>query len=482
MIGMFKELVLPYLVYLTVLSAVAAGIVWRAELPLLLYAILAPLPTLWYPTQVIPLGKDTMDLLIISGLIGGWLRSAAPDPEASRRGFIVLFLVVAWLAVWNVTLRYGFALPISGANPVLSLWKNYTIMVLLYVVAFNALAKPQHVRWLVLTCMGVLLFMVWRELAGFAAGSSFSYGKRANGPFWIVGLNANHFGAFIAHYAALALGLYAVDTDRMRRRIYLAAFVLSLYPLFYSYSRGAYAALLVAMVVLGVLRYRFLLVVVAVLAFSWQVVLPESVVDRIQMTEGADGELEESAALRIVVWELAQRLFIENPVFGIGFSGFVWASAHLPLHNTHNYYLQTAAEQGVIGVILLLLLFGKALMSGWRLYRDGVTPFWRGLGLGFIACTFAVMITNVFGDRFSQLALGSYFFILFGAVDRAWAHSRAGWTEMGERIGAPAEAAGPAGGPGAGTRPGSPPQVILPGDYASLTREPPADAPPGARR
>lgn len=425
MLAAFKEVLLPYLVYLTVLGTFVLGITWRAELPVFLFAVLAPLPTLWYPTQPLPLGKDTMDLLIASALIGGWLqrakaRALGEDPaRAPRARFILLLMGVSYLALWNVSLRYGQSLPVTRDNPVLADWKNYAMMMFLYIVVFNAIRTRQQVHTLTMIFIGVVLFMVWRELSGFVAGSSFSYEKRANGPFWVVGLNANHFGAFIAHYAVFALGLFAVDKHKVRRWLYLLTFFGSLYPLFYSYSRGAYVAVLAALLVLGVLRWRLLLVVLAVFLLTWSSVLPDSVVDRINTTESEDGELEESAALRIVVWNLAEKLFTDHPVFGIGFNGFWFASEGLRLRNVHNYYLQTLAEQGVIGTLLFAALFCLAIASGWRLYKLGDDDFFKGMGLGFVVCVVAVMVTNVFGDRFSQLALGSYFFVLWGLVDRA---------------------------------------------------------------
>jgi O-antigen ligase len=168
-----------------------------------------------------------------------------------------------------------------------------------------------------------------------------------------------------------------------------------------------------------VLRYRSLLPFLGIFLIFWDSILPSSVVDRIQMTESPDGQIEESAALRLVVWDLAKRIFSDNPLFGIGYQGFYFASAGLPLHNVHNYYLQTAAEQGIFGLTLLAILFCRAGWSGWRLYKDGSSNFLRGMGLGFIACISAMAITNIFGDRFSQISVGSYFWIYFGLVDRA---------------------------------------------------------------
>lgn len=430
MLTFIKEALLPYSVYIGVLLAALIGLSGRPRVPLYLLAVLAPIPTFWYPTQQFPLGKDTMDLLFFSALIGTWVERRVDSVPALHRVLLGVLIVASYGSLWNVSLQYNLPAPITRSNQVLADWKNYVLMMSMYLVAYRALQTQQHVKIMVALTLGVLLFIVWRELSGFVAGSSFSYNRRANGPFWIVGLNANHFGAFVAHYASLALGMLVVDTNKTRRRLYLLTLVLSLYPLFYSYSRGAYLAVMGAMLLVGLLRYRLLIVVVVALLLTWDVVLPDSVVDRIQMTESEDGALEESSALRIVVWDLGKKLFAENPFFGVGFNGFFYASAGMPLRNVHNFYLQTAAEQGMVGVVLLALVFIKALSSGWRLYKEGDSDFTRAVGFGFVTCTFAVMVTNIFGDRYSQLAVGTTFWLLFGAVDRGLVLSRLRASEL----------------------------------------------------
>ena len=94
------------------------------------------------------------------------------------------------------------------------------------------------------------------------------------------------------------------------------------------------------------------------------------------------------------------------------------------LKNTHNFFMQTAAEQGITGLTALALLFMRGYWIAWNVYRRGRSQFHRGLGLGFLGCVSAVIITNIFGDRFSQFAIGGYFFIVFGLVERAWATCR----------------------------------------------------------
>jgi O-antigen ligase len=334
-------------------------------------------------------------------------------------------MLVSYLGLWNTTIRYGLPAPFTTDNAVLADWKNYAMMIFLYWLAYSALSRESEARQLIRICVLIVLFMVWREVMNFSAGASFSYGMRSNGPFWIVGLNANHFGAFMAHYGVLALGLFLFAGAGVWKWIYLSAYVGSLYPLLFSYSRGAYLAALAAASALGALRWRVLIVVVGVLLLSWQSLRSESMVERIQMTESQGGELEESAAERLVMWDLAKNLFVEHPVLGIGFNGYFFASEGLPLRNVHNYYLQVAAENGVVGLCILAWLFWRAMRSGWRLYREGGTDFAKGLGFGFTGCVVAVMCTNLFGDRFTHLSLGSFLFLIWGAVDRVLTLCRA---------------------------------------------------------
>jgi O-antigen ligase len=154
------------------------------------------------------------------------------------------------------------------------------------------------------------------------------------------------------------------------------------------------------------------------LLLAWQTLLPATVVERISMTETAGGQLESSAAERVELWDHAINLFRQHPIFGVGFGAFGYTRPAGSLTDTHNFYLRMLSEQGVIGVGLFLVVLAAAFRSGWRLYDAAHTPFSRGLGLGFMACVVAVMVTNVFGDRWSYFVLGSYFFIFWGLVDR----------------------------------------------------------------
>lgn len=414
----FLRWILAPSLYATVFLTFLVSTVKRAEWAVYLLAILAPLPVLWYQLHQFPMGKDTMDILIFGALLGIFVNKGGFD-RAPGTFLVITFMLASYVALWNTTLRFHLPIPFTTANPVLADWKNYVEMIFLYFIAFSAIKTEEQQKTILVIMATVILLIAVREFRNFTAGDMFAYDKRTEGPFWIVGLGANHLGAFIADYAGLLLGMLLIDKHKYRRWLYLAAVLFSVHPLFFSYSRGAYIAMLAVIVVYGLIKKRSLLVLVAALVFTWQVVLPPSVVNRIEMTETPSGQLEESAADRVILWEHAKQVFKENPVFGIGFNGFPFTLQGQRLTDTHSFYMKTASEQGAIGLILLGLVLLRAFTSGWRLYRGGQSAFHQGLGLGFVGCVTALAVTNIFGDRFSYFALGSYFWLLWGVVERA---------------------------------------------------------------
>jgi O-antigen ligase len=390
----------------------------RAELGLFVLVALTPLPNLRYKLHGLPLGKDLIDILIAAIVIGIFINKKGFETTKNSL-YLMLFIVLNYVAVWNVSINFDLTAPISPTNAAFVDWKNYAEMIFLYFLAANAVRDEKQQQTLLVVMAAVILFIGFREFRNFSEGAAFSYDKRAEGPFWVLGLGANHLGAFIAHYCGLLFGLFLLDDNRNRRWLYLLAILLGLHPLFFSYSRGAYMGAVAVLAFYGLIRKRSLLIVLGVAVISWQTLLPHTVVERIEMTKTSEGQIEGSAAQRIDLWNHAIDLFHENPVFGVGYGGFGLTVPEGSLTDTHNIYVKMLAEQGIIGFILFLFLLMKAFHSGWRLYRLNSSPFHTGLGLGFMGCIVAAIVTNMFGDRWSYFAMGGYFFVFWGLIDRA---------------------------------------------------------------
>ncbi len=416
-IGIVKSVIVPVLYFGGIFTCIPT-IFKRAEWGFFLMVALIPQPNIFYKLYEYPLGKNFLDVLFISVLIGIVI---------NKKKFVIthnailvgLLLLVSYLSLWNSSANFSLPAPITTRNALLVQWKSYAVMIFMYFLALNISKDENQHKILIMIMAIVVLFISVQSFRSFTAGISFDEESRFAGPFETVGLNSNHFAAFIVSYCSLFLGLLLFDKDKWRRLLFLAAVAFGLYPLFFSYSRGAYAAAIGVLVFFGLVKKRSLLILALILFISWQTLLPSSVVDRIKMTRGRWGGLESSAAVRLDLWTHAVKLFEKNPIFGVGFGGFeLTVPEKAEIKNTHNLYLKILSEQGIIGLSLLLLVFFMALKSGQRLFKRGLTPFQKGLGFGFLGCTVAFIITNMFGDRWSYFVLGDYFWIVWGLVDR----------------------------------------------------------------
>lgn len=419
-----RWLMVPSLYFAGVLTSVVT-IFKKAQWGLFLLLIIIPQPNLWYKIHDYPFGKDFIDIMFFSILLGIIIQKKGLK-WTPNSPVLIVFVLLSYVALWNSTLRFSLPLPITTANSQFVDWKNYAEMILLYFLAVSVFQEEDDKKKALLLMSVIILFISIRSYRNFTGGSSFDYSKRYGGPFEAAGLGANHFGAFIADFGSLFLGLFLLDNNWRRRALFLSTFLFGLHPLFYAYSRGAYLAALSAVSLFGVLKKRSILVVIAIVLISWQTLLPASVVDRINMTESDEGEIEHSAAMRLELWEFAMKLFKENPVFGVGFDGYGLSTGGVRLESgevmhkgqdVHNFYMRTLCEQGVIGLTVLIFLLYRAFKSGWRLYRKGLSQFDIALGFGFMGTVLALVVTNMFGDRWSYFSLGSYFWILWGMVD-----------------------------------------------------------------
>ncbi len=111
-----------------------------------------------------------------------------------------------------------------------------------------------------------------------------------------------------------------------------------------------------------------------------------------------------SARYRVVVWHNSFEMIKEHPLRGVGAGGFkllypAYATKNFldlaigkdnkQMSRAHNDYIQTAAELGVTGLVLFLILLFYGLFIAWRLVTrtesTGVTLLAAGLSAGIIA-------------------------------------------------------------------------------------------------
>ncbi len=417
---------LPSTLYFSCILVVLYTISKDSIIGISTYIFLIPQPNIWKKFYKFPLGNNYLDLLFVAIVIS-LLVYNKKFKWTNNSYIIIFFILMSYISLWVSSFNFALPVPISLNSVQLYEWKNYFQMISLYflIIPFAKNEKYQKIFFLIITI--TLLIISIRNLRNFSAGSEFNWSKRAGGPFESVGLGANHFGAFIAFYGVTILGMSFFAENIKEKVLFITTYFLSLHPLLFSYSRGAYLGAIASIIFLGIKKSKILIAILILIISFWTVILPVSVVDRISMTTSESGEFESSTEERFKLWGYAYEVISRNPILGSGWGGFGLSlddnmqvmSGSTRLTDTHNFYLKMLCNQGIIGFGLFLVILMKAYLSGNCLYSNATSHFHKGLALGFMGTVIAVSFANLTGDRFSYFVLGSYFWLLWGMVDAA---------------------------------------------------------------
>jgi len=364
------------------------------------------------------LGAQFVDLLLLGVVLGLAIKRQKIIPKTPLTRFLLLLCAFYYFSLWEGTFFIDVPLPLWITDPRFSDWKNYVEMFFFALIVASAIREEKQVRT-VLLVMAFSVLILNRNYISLLSGRDlkhFTYESREEGLLGYAGVNG--LGAFEAMVFSVLLAAYAYARQVWLRVAIGVLAATSLYCLLYTFSRGGYAAALVGLIAVGFLKSRKLLVIAAVIVLTWQTLLPTSVQERIRMTtesEGA-GQLDSSAGERLVLWEDAMNLFKRNPVTGSGFETYRYMYRVERFRDTHNYFVKVLAETGIAGMVLFLVLLWKLTRLGLNLFAKAESPLWAGLGLGFVALMFSLMVANCFGDRWTYPQVDGYLWILLGCV------------------------------------------------------------------
>jgi O-antigen ligase len=232
----------------------------------------------------------------------------------------------------------------------------------------------------------------------------------------------NPYAGYLNLVLPLSLAMVLVGPRDRLRAWYGAATVVMAAAVLASESRGALLAGFVAISVMLALIYRaflgalFLgvlsLIGTALLALSG--LLPLSEFDRFltplglaNVTFNDVNNSNFSAVERAAHWLAGVRMFESHPLLGVGIGNYSAAyPAYHPrgwyasLDHAHDYYINIAAEAGIIGLTVYVLLVGSALWYSFVALRRSREPIFRAVGLGVTGALVATSFHNIFDVLF----------------------------------------------------------------------------------
>lgn len=409
------KLIAPLLLYLGGVIILMMALSGRVKFGLYFLVPLLPLQNVMEKFQAFPMGKDLNDILLLA-MLAGWIFSSLSENrpvfmKSSLNGVLILLFFYTYFSLWLGTFTLNLPPPIDIYDLSVQRWKNYMIFPLLYFLVSNNIRNLPDMKKLFIAMCAAMFLMNYYNVQQVSDLTAWYSRSKLTGTF--VNLGANETAAFYAIYPFVLMGIF-LFVKSWKWRLPIALLIIGgVYINIFCYSRGAYMATLGATVIFSLLKQKKLLIPIVLILALWQTALPQSVIDRLTFTE-QEGEIDASAARRLELWDQAVLYFHENPVFGIGFDAF----RQMGHGDTHSIYMKTLAEQGITGILILLAIWGVAIAKSWHLYQKADDVFLKGLGFGFFVCIFAVIICNFFGDRWTHLPLGAFFWVYLGMVER----------------------------------------------------------------
>lgn len=234
---------------------------------------------------------------------------------------------------------------------------------------------------------------------------------RISGTFTTIG--ANEFAAFcVTSTLVLFALLIATKLPRLWRALLLLGVACMVLCVLWTYSRAAYATTLIGGVCM-LLLWRGRKKMVLPLLLGLLIVpsfLPTAVVERFDSTHVDGPQADSSTEMRYVFWDVAWNHFQMHPLVGTGYRTF--PSYNPYKMDTHNFFVRELVEKGSIGFLIVVGLFLSMARVCWRCFRDcphGSLGY--ALGLGMCAAWIALVIGNIWGDRFTYTQMIGYFWV-----------------------------------------------------------------------
>jgi putative inorganic carbon (hco3(-)) transporter len=421
-------------------------------IPLLRFALLS---SFWFRMEInlFPIFKNhaeppglniSLGLLLSVLLAVNWLSERWPEatrePVFPRSFSLTLTGVFLWCCL---TVAYGA----EGMLGIYALWSVASSMLMCFITAafFSERRQlEQLVVWLAALIAFNALFGIAQ--AFIPALANFSIGTVATEETVAVAgeevsrvralfAGSNPFAWTLVLFLPIIIApllLRVTSLRRWQRTLCVLATGAAVIVLILTYSRGSWLAFALSVplmtgaafwILKGIERQRLLLRFAGVIVLVSVLALPFAGVIISRLT----GDDRGSAESRVQLIQVALAMIADNAVLGVGLSGYETVMTRydetpgfITQHfdwPVHNIYLQIAAETGLPGLLLFLVMAVLALWRGWMVLRNAdAAPMQRALALGLLTGMLAYLVTGLKEGSCFQSGQMRLFFLFCGLL------------------------------------------------------------------
>jgi O-antigen ligase len=370
------------------------------------------------------LGLNLFDLLlpcllaasVFGGAIGEARRAeaAATDPRARALSLATRRLTRAVVTFYAIAALSIVVMVLSGrtapfANSTFSLMRAVQGL-LLFPLGLWWMRTEGQVHATMRAMVTAAMLVALLNTVGFAMDAT----KRA-GLIWFVNLTEAPIGGpnEAASMLVLVLAVLAVRQTMVHRFRNLLLIGVVIATLVATFSRsGLLACLTFSAIVMPRVRLRWVLLAVAAIALAIPLV-PENYWIRMGRTLAMQqGTFEAYTSLiRIYCWKTAWSVFLDNPILGVGYVAFPYVSdaygeLRIRGNPVDNYYLETAAGMGIVGVIALGFVLVRLVQLGRVVHRLAPAgTLGAVMGRYHTPLLVGLLIVNLTGNNFVGLVV-----------------------------------------------------------------------------
>jgi O-antigen ligase len=232
-----------------------------------------------------------------------------------------------------------------------------------------------------------------------------------------------------------------------KRKWIVYALLTGLAGLFFAYSRGAWIALILGFSAIWIIQKKLMGVLLSlaitgvVISTAWLATdkkylefAPDHdrTVFHTDFSEHMRATVEMtdvSTAERFYRWIAGVKMLTDKPVTGFGPNSFythykpytvarfqTWVSDNEEHSTVHNYFILTALEQGVTGLVLFCVLYFGMLLRVQKLYHQLHSRFYRTVALTVAIVLIMIGVINSLSDMIETDKIGSLFWLCLGMI------------------------------------------------------------------
>jgi len=360
------------------------------------------------------------DELLFIGIVGLWiLRMAVNQWQPRRSGMLLPFLLYLSIML--------FLLMVNSPDNGVAL-EGMRVMVqyvLWFFVAYHLLRSRNQARSLVdvflLLAVIVALIGIAQYITGVEMPAEWvdqaEQGVRTR-VFSIIG-SPNILGSLMVLAMSMAYAMYYGSKQWFKKMVYAGIFLVFALCLVFTFSRGAWLAIILSVLLLGLWVDKRILILMVLVALLTPTLMP-SVYHRISYMMSPEYLVSSERGGRLGRWDLAVKHWQTSPAVGVGLGQFGGAVAarNYPESSFYadSWYLKVGTETGWIGLLATLLL----ILTGLRRARSSLNAtdddYLKIMGLGILAGLVGILAHNCVENVFEVPMMASYFWFFLGLV------------------------------------------------------------------